>query len=147
MLKLKDIMTSSVLSVTPQTTLREAMEILSENHISGVPVMSGSKVVGVFSATDLLDFLADYDETRPEVGLRHARMPLDEVSVTEVMTRTIQSLSPEFGVENAAEFMRKAQIHRVLVMDDGQLFGIVTTTDVAKAVAEHRIGRSKFVFA
>ena len=146
MLKLKDIMTSSVLSVTPQTTLREAMEILSENHISGVPVMSGSKVVGVFSATDLLDFLADYDETRPEVGLRHARMPLDEVSVTEVMTRTIQSLSPEFGVENAAEFMRKAQIHRVLVMDGDIVLGIVSTSDVAKAVAEHRIGTRTYVF-
>jgi CBS domain-containing protein len=146
-LKLKDIMTSSLLTVTPQTSLREAMEVLSENHISGVPVTRGAKVVGVFSATDLLDYLAEFDESRREVGRPFGRMSLDDTTVAEVMTRVVQSLSPDCSVEHAAEFMRKAQIHRVLVMDDGELRGIVTTTDVAKAVAEHRIGRTKFVFA
>ena len=59
MLKLKDIMTADLVSAGPQATLREAMELLSEQHISGVPVVSGAKVVGVFTATDLLDFLAE----------------------------------------------------------------------------------------
>jgi CBS domain-containing protein len=145
-LKLKDIMTSSLVSVTPQMTLREAMELLSENHISGVPVMSGNKIVGVFTASDLLDFLAEYDDTSPSIG-RGLRTPLDEVTVSEVMTRLVHSLAPECSVEAAAEFMRQAQIHRVLVMNDGELYGIVTTTDVAKAVADHRIGHRTFVFA
>lgn len=146
MLKLKDIMTADPVSISPQMTLREAMELLSEKHISGVPVVSGGKVVGVFTATDLLDFLAEYDETSASVGHRRSRTPLDEVMVSEVMTRTISSLPPECSVEEAAAFMRLAQIHRVLVMKDGDLLGIVTTTDLARAVADHRIEHRTYVF-
>jgi CBS domain-containing protein len=145
-LKLKDIMTADPVSISPQMTLREAMELLSEKHISGVPVVSGGKVVGVFTATDLLDFLAEYDETSASVGHRRSRTPLDEVMVSEVMTRTISSLPPECSVEEAAAFMRLAQIHRVLVMKDGDLLGIVTTTDLARAVADHRIEHRTYVF-
>lgn len=148
MLKLKDIMTDDPVSVSPQVTLREAMELLSEKHISGVPVVSGGKVVGVFTATDLLDFLTEHDETSVSVGRRrNARTPLDEVTVSEVMTRMVHSLPPESTVEEAAGFMRREQIHRVLVMKAGDLLGIVTTTDFAKAVADHRIGGRTHVFA
>jgi CBS domain-containing protein len=145
-LKLKDIMTTEVVSVGPETTLRQALELLSEQHISGLPVVSGGRAVGVFTSTDLLDFLAEYDEGKASAGHRLARTPLDEVMVSEIMTRMVHSLPPECSVEDAAAFMRDAQIHRVMVMKGGELVGIVTTTDVAKAVAEHRIGRRSLVF-
>lgn len=58
MLRLRDIMTREVLTLEPQMTLREAMEILSSRHVSGAPVLSGNKVVGVISAGDLLSFAA-----------------------------------------------------------------------------------------
>jgi CBS domain-containing protein len=58
MLRIRDIMTRQVVTLEPQMTLREAMEILSEQHLSGAPVVSGSKVVGVISAGDLLSFAA-----------------------------------------------------------------------------------------
>ena len=54
MLKLRDIMTRDVVSAAPDLTIREAMELLSERHVSGAPVVDGGKVVGVFSASDLL---------------------------------------------------------------------------------------------
>lgn len=58
MLRLRDIMTTEVVTLEPQMTLREAMEILSTRHVSGAPVVSGQKVVGVISAGDLLAFAA-----------------------------------------------------------------------------------------
>jgi len=58
MLRIRDIMTRQVITLEPQMTLREAMEILSEQHVSGAPVVSGSKVIGVISAGDLLSFAA-----------------------------------------------------------------------------------------
>jgi CBS domain-containing protein len=58
MLRLRDIMTREVVTLEPQMTLREAMEILSVQHVSGAPVISGRKVVGVISAGDLLSFAA-----------------------------------------------------------------------------------------
>jgi CBS domain-containing protein len=57
-LPLRDIMTADVVTVTPQTTLREAMELLAQRHLSGAPVVSGGTLVGVVSATDLMAFVA-----------------------------------------------------------------------------------------
>ena len=58
MLRLRDIMTRQVMTLTPQMTLREAMESLSARNVSGAPVVAGQRVVGVISASDLLTFAA-----------------------------------------------------------------------------------------
>ena len=68
------------------------------------------------------------------------------MTVSELMTRELKSLPPDASVEQAAQFMQGNQIHRVLVMEGNHLVGIVTTTDVAKAVAEHRIRTNTYVF-
>ena len=150
MLKLKDIMTQDVVSAAPDMTLRDAMELLSERHVSGAPVVDGGKVVGIFSATDLLAFLAeDLNDTTPSLTFKRRRSratPLEDVTVDEVMTRKVQSLPPDCSVDEAALLMGERQIHRVLVMQGDVLLGIVTTSDVAKAVAEHKIGSRTYVF-
>ena len=58
MLKLRDIMTPDVVTLDPEMTLREALEILTARHISGAPVVEGQRIVGVFSAMDAIEFLA-----------------------------------------------------------------------------------------
>ena len=58
MLKIRDVMTRDVLTVTPETTLREAAELFARRHVSGAPVVVDDKIVGVVSGTDLLDFIA-----------------------------------------------------------------------------------------
>ena len=150
MLKLKDIMTRDVLTTAPDTTLRDAIELLSEQHLSGAPVIDGGKVVGIYSSSDILAVLADLGEGPPSITFRRRRRgatPLEDVTIDEVMTRKVHSLGPECSVDEAAVLMLEKQIHRVLVMDGDLLLGIVSTSDVAKAVAEHRIGRRTYVFA
>jgi CBS domain-containing protein len=58
MLRLRDIMTTNAVTVTPETTVREAMELLARHHVSGAPVISGGDLVGVVSGTDLMSFAA-----------------------------------------------------------------------------------------
>jgi CBS domain-containing protein len=58
MLRLRDIMTTNVVTVTPETTVREAMELLSQQHVSGAPVVAGSKLAGVVTSNDLMAFAA-----------------------------------------------------------------------------------------
>ncbi len=150
MLRLKDIMTRDVVSAAPDMTIRDAMELLSRRHVSGAPVVDGGKVVGVFSSTDLLAHLADLNDTTPSLTFRRRRSrttTLEDVTVDEVMTRKVQSLSPELPMEEAARVMVDRQIHRVLVMDGDTLLGIVSTSDLAKAVAEHKIRTRTYVFA
>jgi CBS domain-containing protein len=149
MLRLRDIMTRKVVSAAPDLTVRDAMELLSERHVSGAPVVDGGKVVGIVSATDLLDLLADLNDTTPSLTFRRRKgrtTPLEDVTVDEVMTRKVHSLPPDCLVDEAAVLMGEKQIHRVLVMQGDVLLGIVSTSDVAKAVAEHKITNRTYVF-
>lgn len=192
MLRLRDIMTTDLLTVSPEQTLRDAMDLLTTRHVTGAPVTAGGKVVGVVSLTDLAAFAAsvpgvptvrseqeepDERETVEEpsewpdgeeppasffasqwadvgadVAERFAEVDgpewnvLEEHTVGEVMTRRVLSLPPDTHVDMAADFMRSAGVHRVMVMEGESLFGLVTTRDIANAVADHRLTTRTYVF-
>ncbi|HEX5832189.1 MAG TPA: CBS domain-containing protein [Gemmatimonadaceae bacterium] len=181
MQRLRDIMTTDVVTVTPETTIREAMELFASRHISGAPVVSGRKVVGVVSATDLMSLasalpnvpddqvavaeweppselpgryfseLSSEDSDR-DVQQRFAetagseRSMLDDLTVSDAMTRATYSLPPDAEITRAADFMQRVHAHRILVMQDDELVGIVSAMDVTKAVAEHRLSTRTYVF-
>lgn len=180
---LRDIMTEQVVTVGPETTLRDLVGILQAHDVTGVPVVVGDRVVGVVSATDLLEFEADtppvpseqptqvewgsfedadepweegeespaafFTDMWPDVGadlvdrFEEIGAPewdlLDEHVVSEAMTQTVCSLPPDAEIADAAAYMLEAGIHRVLVMADERLLGIVTAMDIVRAVAERRI--------
>lgn len=187
MLRLSEIMTREVVTVTPETTLREAVDLFSAKHISGAPVVSGHTVVGVVSASDILEFAASEPERFNEPPAdaswaddasesdteRADAIPgsyytdlfageggdvadridavselsvLDLHAVDEVMTRDAISMSPNDTVLAAAEIMRRRAIHRILVIEDEKLVGILSTLDLARAVAEHKLSTKTYVF-
>lgn len=191
MLKLRDIMTADVVTVTPDTTLRDAAELLARRHVSGAPVLVGGRVVGVVSASDIVAFAAeepgvpterplgtewDEDETAvaddaeredeapgtyftdlwadvgEDVAARMADVggpewnSLDEHLVGEIMTRRLWVLGPDDDVERAVALMGDAAVHRVIVMDGERLAGVVSAMDIARAVAEHKLGTRTYVF-
>ena len=182
MLRLRDIMTRDVLTVGPTTTLREAADLLATRHIGGVPVVEGTRLLGVVSANDILAFAAaaadepreapadDVDDwIEPGGGELPARWlaslvepveldaeladapdgpsPLDRHTVAEVMTRRVVALPPDADAVTAAARLRTADVHRVLVVDGDRLLGIVTTTDITRAVADRALERRTYVFA
>lgn len=186
MLRLRDIMTTDVITLLPEQTLRDAMAMLSREHVSGAPVVAGGKVIGVISATDLMEFTASLpgvptqraeDESwlEPAVELAEDEVPeayfselwddagadvsermnesngpewnsLEEHTVAEAMTRSVFALPPGTAVEFAAYRMRAIGVHRVLVMQGEVLVGIVTTQDIANAVADRRLTTRSFVY-
>jgi CBS domain-containing protein len=180
MLRIQDIMTREVLSVSPDLSIRETMELLSTRHLSGAPVVSGSNVVGVVSSSDLMALAAELarlpidgereldhpgDDEAPadlddassnyfvdlwerEAGLTPASpelldaawSALGEHTVGEAMTLApVQWLPSDGNIEEAAALMCHSGIHRLLVMNDGMLVGIVTTTDIVRAVANYHL--------
>lgn len=192
MLKLSDIMTEDVATVTPQTTLRDAVDLFAAKHVSGAPVVSAKKVVGVVTAADILSFSAsapgvpterpgqtewgDWSEPAEEEDPERENVVpgsyftdlwadagadvaermetiaspewdiLDEHTVDEAMTRTVWSLPPNHSVLEAADLMGRKAIHRVLVVDDGRLVGIVSALDIARAAADHKLSERRYVF-
>lgn len=188
-MRLKDIMTRDVLTVSPELSVRDAMEMLTSRHISGAPVVSRDKVVGVVSLTDLAEsaaaasgvptqrpeiaewgefeaplewiegdeppaaFFAEmWEDAGADVAVRMAEAMgpewnmLEELTVGETMNRKVSALPPDTPVEAAADLMRRAAIHRVLVMEDGKLLGVVTTKDITDAVADHLLTNHVYVF-
>jgi CBS domain-containing protein len=182
MTRVRDIMTPELVAVSPELPLRDLVEMLAQRHIGGVPVLAGSRVVGVVSMDDVMSFLSsqpvvptvrpedtDYDLEEPEAEAEEGeeapgayfadvwsdagadvverfaagRGPewdlLGEHVVAEAMSRRVRSIAPAADVVEAARVMRDAGVHRLLVMENGALLGIVTTTDVSNAVAAHRI--------
>ncbi len=174
-MRLKDLMQRTVVSVSPDLTLRELTEVLTEQEVSGAPVVTGGVVVGVISMTDIFQFREDAPDVTLRPGgvlddsegapRRRAGSPseyfadsaepaeidallwmkttrerdwdlLDEYTVADVMTRDVMSRASDSSVEEVAKFMLDRGIHRVLVIDDGELKGIVTTTDIVRAVAD-----------
>lgn len=186
MLRLRDIMTTDLLAFAPDVSVRDAMEALTTRHVSGAPVIAGTRVVGVVSATDLLAFAAElqdtpedqsdtpsWDELGPPVEPPDEDAPpgaffhdlwteqngeafgqprnaewnaLADHVVEEAMNPAVCRLTPDTPVERAADYMREAGIHRVLVMDGEQLIGLVSTTDIAAAVADHKLTAREWVF-
>ncbi|MEW5916367.1 MAG: CBS domain-containing protein [Gemmatimonadota bacterium] len=192
MLRLRDIMTTDVVTVSPELTVRDAMALFATRHLSGAPVVASGKVVGVVTATDLMEmasslpgvpaerpepededqweraeeavvdeedessmaFFADsWEDAGAEVSERMREVggpewnALEEHTVAEAMTRDLFSLPPDTSVELAAGRMRDAKVHRVLVMEGDALLGIVTTTDITDAVAEHKLTTQRYVFS
>lgn len=180
--KVRDLMSGEVVALGPEMTLREAIEILTEKSVSGAPVVASGRVVGVLSATDVLEFLtstpavptrkeespewgewgpaeeweegleppasyysAMWENAGAEVRERFEQVEgpewdlMEEHTVGEIMTRSLCALPPEADVAEAARYMLKTGIHRVLVLDKGQLVGIITTTDIVRAVGEKRL--------
>jgi len=147
MLKLRDIMTRDVLTVPPNLSVREAAEIFATERLGGAPVVKAGRIVGMLSASDLLDFIAALPAEPAEVGDPSERGILDNHTVEEAMTRgPVVSLPPDAPATRAAEVMKEERIHRLPVVDKETLVGIISTVDLVKAVADRRISHRTFVF-
>jgi len=139
MTKVRDIMTSAVVTVSPGLTIREAAELLASRHISGAPVVEHGRVVGLITATDLLDFVAGLPGVPPELVDDTEWNALEEHTVDEAMTNApLHTLSPDATAREAAELMQKESIHRVVVMEGERLAGVVSTLDITRALARQQ---------
>lgn len=147
MLKVKDLMTREVLTLAPNTTVREAAEILSTEHVSGAPVVRLGVVVGMVSSADLLEFIAALPADPEAVSGGQDHGILDDHTVEEAMTRApIKTIALDAPASTAAELMMEEGIHRLPVLDNGKLVGIISTTDLVKALADRKLSYRTFVF-
>ena len=147
MLKLREIMTTDVLTIQPDVSIREAAEIFSTERLGGAPVVVHGRLVGMLSASDLLDFISSLPAEPSEIRAVTEQGILDSHTVEEAMTRApIRSLAPDDPVTLAAEVMKRERLHRLPIVESGKLVGIVSTVDLVRAVADKRIAHQTFVF-
>jgi CBS domain-containing protein len=146
---IEDVMTRDLITVTPAMPIHQAARLMVEHGVSGLPVVDDDgRLVGIISEGDLI-LRQTHREQRPwwrsffDHGEQLAReyQKAAGTTVGEVMTRSVVSISPVWGIETAAAIMQNRRIRRLPVVHDGRLVGIVTRADLIKALAAE-VGRS-----
>jgi acetoin utilization protein AcuB len=128
----QDVMQTKLFTVTPETTLPEALRLTGQRGVRHLPVLDGDRLVGILSDRDLRRTMAS-----PATSLEAHELNdlLDRLRVGEIMTRTVITIGRMFPIEAAACLMVQEKIGALPVIDDGRLVGLVTETDVNEAEA------------
>jgi len=129
-IKVKEIMTSDVLSVHDSEKLSVVARIFRENPIHHVPVLKGKKPVGIISTQDIFKLIFDFDST----DTRMLDTLLDHTyNIKDVMTDKLVIFEEESTLKDAAKILSDSSLHSILIVDKkGDLTGIVTTTDLIR---------------
>lgn len=144
--RVADVMTRDVVAVAPDTSLDTVINLLTDNRISGVPVVDGrGRAVGVVSVTDLIGQRKDVSPSkgfpvfyRIEDGWAMPEIQPDTPSAgraEDVMTPLPFTIEAAMSIEEAARVMVSHRVHRLLVTENDNLVGIVSTLDLLRGFA------------
>jgi acetoin utilization protein AcuB len=126
MLLVRDSMTQEVVTVGPETMAGEALALCRENGIRHLPVLEGGRLVGMISDRDLRS-------ATPALGDPDRAEAFERIRVADEMAKEVATVRPEDPIEEAAIEMYERKIGCLPVVDDGDLVGIVTSSDVMRA--------------
>jgi len=141
-MKIKDIMTKNIISITPEASLKELAILIKQHRINGVPVVTKEGIlVGIVTMTDILKILrdiyywAELESVKPGLGVKDALMAEKEKATVGIkMTTGVRTVKEDDSVEDILKLMCKQNIHTIPVVEDNKLVGVVGVTDIVYAV-------------
>jgi CBS domain-containing protein len=143
----RDIMSSPVISVGPQTPVLQIAALLREQRIGGVPVLDENELVGIVTEKDLLHRREIGTEHRSQTQAWWRRVVGPDLEperyvkshgrcAEHVMTRIVVVVEPDTSLRTIMALFDRNRIGRVPVLVNGRIVGIVTSADLVKALAE-----------
>lgn len=153
-MKIEEIMTENVVSCGPDEPVKHVAQMLREHKVGGIPVVQDGEVAGMITENDILKLLEVPERDsqlwlpspfeiievplRELIGWEEAGRALEDVGarkVGDVMSKPAITASPDETLETVASRMVKNNVHRMPVVDDGKLVGIVTRQDIISGLA------------
>lgn len=150
-MKASEVMSKDVVTVSPQTTVRDIAAAMAEYRISGVPVVDANgKLVGILSETDLLHraetgtekrrkwwlkAFVDTDQLAREYAASHARR------ASEIMSANVVTIDADADLGAVADLLERRRLKRLPVVKDGRLVGIITRGDLVRALVARQEGQ------
>lgn len=113
----KDIMKTEVLTLGKSASVKDVLELMTENHAGSVVIVDGSKIAGIVTESDILSKIVN--ETRDL-----------STEIEKIMTKNVITIEPNATVEKAAEIMSQNKIKKLPVVLKNKLIGIVSITDI-----------------
>lgn len=137
-------MSHPVITVTPDSPIMEAFDLLKRENIRRAPVIKGGKLVGIISDHDLLNASPSQATTLSVYELPYL---LGKIKVQDVMTTLVISVTEDTPIEEAARIMADNKLGGLPVLRDNQIVGMITETDLFKIFLELMGARNKGVRA
>lgn len=149
-----DVMQTSIVSVAPSDPIHTVQRLFYEEGIHGAPVVDDEgQLQGIITSTDILRAAAEAHDVEPiepaafldDLDLSHGvwgmapddfKERLQDSVVADFMTEEVVRVAPSASVASIARLLREHQVHRVLVVDDGRLCGIVSAFDLVALLEE-----------
>jgi len=140
----EEIMTTDVITVSPNTEIAKAAKIMTEKRINGLPVVDSGKLVGILCQSDLIaqqkkfpipslfTFLDGYISLTSEKHLEKEVQKIAAATVDQAMTPHPVTVSPSTPIEEIASLMVDRNFHTLPVLVEGKLVGIVGKEDLLK---------------
>ncbi|MGE0014928.1 MAG: CBS domain-containing protein [Candidatus Methanomethylophilaceae archaeon] len=155
-LKVRDLMTTQVVTLKPGDTVKHATIKFAVNNISGAPVVDNrNHLVGILSEDDILNLIVRRQEKMGAGGGKMLSYPMDsemdnvalqdaadEVSntkVEDIMTRSVLTTTPDAVIVDVLKAMLERKINRVPVLEKGVLVGIISRGDIVFHIYKRKV--------
>jgi CBS domain-containing protein len=119
-MNVKDIMVEEVITVKPETKVKDAVELMNKNEIGCLVVKKKGKPMGIMTERDVLKKIV--------CGLKNP----EQTRVSEIMSEPLAVGKADMDLEEAVKIMFKQNIKKLPIVDEGKLVGLVTLTDVVR---------------
>ena len=129
--RLRQIMVKNVVTVKPNATVKNAAELMNAHKISCLVVVIHEKPIGIVTEQDMLRRV-----------IHKSREP-EKTCVSDIMSKPLIAAPPNMHAREASRIMLERNIRKLPVVENGQLVGLVTLTDLISALVPHRIARTE----
>jgi len=128
---IRELMTGGLITVRPETSVRQARDLLAKEKIRHLLVTGpGGVLAGIVTDRDIRLNLPSRATSLSAQEITHL---LSKLTVGEIMTRSVVTIGPDRPAREGAQLMLDHKIGALPVLDDGHLIGIVTETDIVRA--------------
>lgn len=133
-MRVAELMTAGVKSIDAEATIADAVSVIADEHVSALPVVDrAGRFVGVLSTTDILQSAAEAADRADRERI------FEETQVRELMTTRPATVPVTAEIKEVAQQMLYLDVHRLFVVDDDKLIGVISQSDIVRGVALARI--------
>ena len=129
----RDCMTKKLITIEEETPIIKAFRIMKDNNIRRLPVMRNEKLAGVITDRDLKEATPS---KATSLDVHEIYSLLSEVKVKDIMSKDLLTIGPDESIEKAAMLMLNKKISGLPVIEAGNLTGVITQTDIFKALVD-----------